>query len=295
MCGISSPFVAAREPAGEPAARDALLPPLLAEARDARARAAPPSPPTYRCRTAIDRTRRRSTARSCARRHRSARRARTSRCGRSARRRPASLRVDRVLNRLRHARAARRRSTSLMPRSHVRDEEPVAAIRRRRRRRGRSPARRRRRRARDSATRRSRSSPIRRRSSSADTVPDRRVEARDARRDSRPRCCERAHDADQPVAAHAEVRLVVEEDDAGQRVGVHGRREQRADDRRVAARLADDASSQMIERCAAGRRAARPSSRRPAAATRRRRRASARLRCANRRREWAVAGGSIMD
>ena len=58
--------VACGEPAGEQAAGDALLPPLLADARARRARAARPSSPTCRCRTASDRTRRRSRARSCA-------------------------------------------------------------------------------------------------------------------------------------------------------------------------------------------------------------------------------------
>ena len=48
-----------------------------------------------------------------------------------------------------------------------------------------------------------------------------------------PEVLERAHDADEPVAAHAEVRAVVEEDDARRRAGVDGRREQRADDRVV--------------------------------------------------------------
>ena len=72
-----------------------------------------------------------------------------------------------------------------------------------------------------------------------------RVVARDARPNA-PEVLERAHDADEPVAAHAEVRAVVEEDDARRGVGRDRRREQRADDRVVAARLAHDGAPQMI-------------------------------------------------
>ena len=58
---------------------------------------------------------------------------------------------------------------------------------------------------------------------------------------------QRAHDADEPMAAHAEVGAVVEEDDAGDRAGLHRRREQRADDGVVAARLTHDRAAKMVE------------------------------------------------
>ena len=74
---------------------------------------------------------------------------------------------------------------------------------------------------------------------------DRRVEPRDARPNAA-EVLERAHDADQAVAAHAEVGAVVEEDDAGDGAVGDGRREQRADDRVVSARLAHDGAAQMV-------------------------------------------------
>ena len=57
---------------------------------------------------------------------------------------------------------------------------------------------------------------------------------------------QRTNDADQPMPAHAEVRLVVEEHDAGLRSGTDGRGQQRTDDGRMPARLAHHRTSQMI-------------------------------------------------
>ena len=58
---------------------------------------------------------------------------------------------------------------------------------------------------------------------------------------------ERRRQADRPVAAHAEIADIVEEDDAGGAGGVMRLAQKRADHRVVAARLVDREAADMIE------------------------------------------------
>ena len=73
-----------------------------------------------------------------------------------------------------------------------------------------------------------------------------RVEPHRARPDA-PEVLERAHDADRAVAAHPERSHVVEEDDTGDGAARDRRREQRPDERVVAARLEDCAAPEWAE------------------------------------------------
>ena len=104
-------------------------------------------------------------------------------------------------------------------------------------------------------------------SSSAPTVPT-GVSMRSGPGAEAAQVLERPHHADQAVAAHPEGARVVEEDDAGRRPGLDRGRQQRAHDRVVPPRLADDGLAQPVLALAGGsaRRSAmvRPSRLRPA-------------------------------
>ncbi len=69
---------------------------------------------------------------------------------------------------------------------------------------------------------------------------------------TRPRCSSVRTSADQAVPAHAEIPDIVEEHDAGRRVGSLRRREERADDGVVAARLEHHRAAQVVLRGAHG-------------------------------------------